>query len=88
MIVQRLLLTICCLANIQGLVHVAQSVTYQTTDAYLTAVPGVARLIMAWSSTSLYIDHEIISTVILHWSADLFKKSCQLQAKLCARSTG
>ena len=34
-------------------------------------------------------DHEIISTVILLPSADLFKKGCcQLQAKVCARITG
>ena len=35
------------------------------------------------------IDHEIISTVILLSSPESFKKgSCQLQAKVCARSTG
>ena len=34
-------------------------------------------------------DYEIISTVILLPSADLFKKGCcQLQAKVCARITG
>ena len=34
-------------------------------------------------------DHEIISTVILLPSTKSFKKGCcQLQAKLCARSTG
>ena len=37
---------------------------------------------------SVEIDHEIISTVILLPSAESFKKGyCQLQAKLCARST-
>ena len=36
-----------------------------------------------------YIDHEIISTVILLPSAESFKKGCcQLQAKVCAGSTG
>ena len=36
----------------------------------------------------LWIDHEIISTVILLPSADSFKKGCcQLQAKVCAQST-
>ena len=36
-----------------------------------------------------FLDHEIISTVILLPSADLFKKGCcQLQAKVCARITG
>ena len=35
------------------------------------------------------IDHEIIYTVILLPSADSFKKGCcQLQAKVCARSSG
>ena len=35
------------------------------------------------------IDHEIISTVILILSAESFRKvCCQLQAKVCARSTG
>ena len=35
------------------------------------------------------IDHEIISAVILLPSADSFKKGCyQLQAKVCARTTG
>ena len=34
-------------------------------------------------------DHEIISTVILLPSTDLFKKGCcQLQAKVCAQITG
>ena len=42
--------------------------------------------ILSWR---LKIDHEIISTVILLPSADLFKKGCcQLQAKVCARITG
>ena len=35
------------------------------------------------------IDHEIISTLILLPSAESFKKGCcQLQAKVCVRSTG
>ena len=42
-----------------------------------------------WTHTFVEIDHEIISTVILLPSADLFKKACcQLQAKVCTRSTG
>ena len=36
----------------------------------------------------LEICHEIISKVILLPSVDLFKKGCQLQAKVCAQSTG
>ena len=69
--------------------RVAQSVTCLATDASLTADPGVASLIPAWSHTYVEIDHEIISTVLLLPSAESFKKGCcQLQAKECARSTG
>ena len=69
--------------------RVAQSVTCLATDASLTADPGVAGLIPAWSHTFMEIDHEIISTVILLPSAESFKKGCcQLQAKVCARSPG
>ena len=69
--------------------RVAQSVTCLATDASLTADPGVASSIPARSHTFVEIDHEIISTVILHPSAESFKKDCcQLQAKVCARSTG
>ena len=42
-----------------------QSVTCLATDACLTADPGVASSIPAWSHTLVEIDHEIISTVIL-----------------------
>ena len=69
--------------------RVAQLVTCLATDASLTADPGVASSILAWSHTFLEIDREIISTVILLPSAESFKKDCcQLQAKECARSTG
>ena len=54
--------------------RVAQSVTCLATDASLTAIPGVASLIPARSHTFVEIDHEIISTVILLPSADLFKR--------------
>ena len=68
---------------------VAQPVTCLATDACLTADPGVASSIPVRSHTFVEIDHEIISTVILLPSADLFKKGCcQLQAKVCARITG
>ena len=41
------------------------------------------------SHTFVEIDNEIISMVILLHSADSFKKGwCQLQGKVCARSTG
>ena len=73
--------------NIPG--HVAQSVTCLATDASLTSDHRVASLILAQSNTFVEIDHEIISTVILLPSAESFKEGCcQLQAKLCARSTG
>ena len=69
--------------------RVAQSVTCLATDACLTADPGVASSIPARYHTFVEIDHEIISTVILPPSADLFKKGCcQLQAKVCAQITG
>ena len=69
--------------------RVAQSVTCLATDACLTADPGVASSIPARYHTFVGIDHEIISTVILLPSADLFKKGwCQLQAKVCAQITG
>ena len=45
-------------------------------DACLTADPGVASSIPARYHTFVDIDHEIISTVILLPSADLFKKGC------------
>ena len=69
--------------------RLAQSVTCLATDACLTADPGVASSIPVRSHTFVEIDHEIISTVILLPSADLFKKGCcQLQAKVCALITG
>ena len=69
--------------------RVAQSVMCLATDASLTADPGVASSIPARSHAFVEIDHEIISTVILLPSAESFKKGCcQLQAKVCARSTG
>ena len=68
--------------------RVAQSVTCLATDATLTADPGGPSLIPAQSHTFMVIDHEIISTVLLLPSADSFKKGCcQLQTKVCARST-
>ena len=59
------------------------------TDASLIADPGVTSSIQARSHTFSEIDHEIISTVILLPSAESFKKGiCQLQAKVCAQSSG
>ena len=66
-----------------------QSVTCLATDVCLTTDPGVASSIPARSQTFVEIDREIISTVILLSSAESFKKGCcQLQVKVCARSTG
>ena len=60
-----------------------------STVGNMSADPGVASLIPAWSLTFLEIDHEIISTVILLPSAETFEKDCcQLQTKVCARITG
>ena len=58
-----------------------QWVTCLATDASLTANPGIASSIPAWSHTFVEIDHEIISTVILLPSPELFKGCCRLQAK-------
>ena len=69
--------------------RVAQSVTCLATDTSLTADPGIASLIPVQSHTFVDIYHEIISTVILLPSAESFKKGCcQVQAKVCALSTG
>ena len=69
--------------------RVVQSVMCLTTDAHLTADPGVPSLIPVQSHTFVEIDHEIISTVILLPSADSFKKGCgQIQGKVCALITG
>ena len=54
----------------------------------LTADPGVASLIPVRSHTCVEIDYEIIAMIILLPSTDSFKKGyCQLQVKVCARST-
>ena len=69
--------------------RVAKLVACLATDGSLTADPGIASSIPARSHTFVEIDHKIISTVILLPSAESFKKGCcQLQAKVCARSTG
>ena len=68
---------------------VAQSVTCLPKDACVTADLGVASSIPGQSHAFMEIDHEIISSVIRLPSADSFKKGCcQLQAKVCAQSTG
>ena len=73
----------------QTLGWVAQSVMCLAADGSLAADPGVASSILARAHTFMEIDYEIISTVILLPSAKSFKKDCcQLQAKVCAGSTG
>ena len=65
-------------------INVSRSAKGLATDACLTADPGVASSIPAWSHTFVEIDREIISTVIL-LPADSFKKGCcQLQTKVCS----
>ena len=66
----------------------ATPVPILTTDACLTADTRVASSILAGSHTFVEIDCGIIATAILLPSAYSFKKGCQLQAKVCARSTG
>ena len=67
--------------------RVVQSVTCLATDASLIADAWVASLIPVPYFRG--DDYEIISTVILLSSAESFKKGCcQLQAKVCSRSTG
>ena len=62
---------------------------YLATDVSLIAYPGVASSIQARSHYFVEINYEIISTVIRLPSAELSKKDCcQLQGKVCARSTG
>ena len=68
--------------------RVVLSVTCLATDARLTADKGITSLIRAQSHTFVEIDPEIISTRILLPSLKSFKKGCQLQEKVCARSTG
>ena len=68
--------------------RVAHSVTCLTVYTCLAADPGVASSIPAWSHTFVEIDHEIIFTTILLPSTDLRRVVCQLQAKVCAQSTG
>ena len=53
---------------------VAQSVTCLTTDARLTADPGVVSYIQARSHSFVVIDHEVISTFILFLLADSFRR--------------
>ena len=58
-----------------------QSVKCLATDACLTADPGVASSIPAQSHTSVEIDYEIISAVILLPSAESFKKGFSYKRK-------
>ena len=55
----------CNLYTFSAYGRVAQSVTCLSTDANLTADPGVASSIPARSHTFVEINHEIISTFIL-----------------------
>ena len=75
-VLEYITLEACMHSDLVGLGRVAQSVTCPTTDASLTADPGAASSIPAQSHTFVEIDHEIISTVILLPSTELFKKGC------------
>ena len=67
--------------------RIAQSVRCLATDVCLTAYPGVLSSIPAQSHT--FMEHEILSIVILLPPAESFKKGwCQLQVKVCSGSTG
>ena len=82
-------IVLCMPASMHFPGRVAQSVTCLATDVSLTADPGVASSIPAWSHTFVEFDYEIIFTVILLPSAESFMKGCcQLQANVCARNTG
>ena len=61
---------------------VPQSVTCLTAD------PGVASLVPAWSHTFAEIDHEIISTAILFPSADWKSVDVSHKLKVCGQITG
>ena len=66
-----------------------QSVMCLTTDGCVTADPWIESLIPVRSPIFMGIDHKIISTIIHLPYADSCKKGCcQLQAKVCERSTG
>ena len=76
-------------ACFEFLQRLLQSVMCLATYVSLTADPGVASAIPAWSDTFMEIDNEIISMAILLPSAESFKKvCCQVQAKLFVQSTG
>ena len=62
---------------------VAQSLTCLAADTCLTADPGVASLILAWSHSLAEIDHEIISTVILLPSADSRRVVVSYKRSMC-----
>ena len=68
--------------------RVAQSITCLATDVCLTADPEVTSSIPFRFDIFVEIDHEIICMVIILPPAESFKKGCQLQVKVNARSTG
>ena len=68
--------------------RIAQPVVCLATDVSLTADPVVASSIPAQSHSFVEIDYEIISMVILPSTESFKKDCCQLQAKVCAQSTG
>ena len=81
--------------NAKGMHHNARVMHHNTKVRHNNAsnelIPKPCTIIirLARYHTFMEIDQEIISTVILLPSADLFKMGCcQLQAKVCAQITG
>ena len=73
------------------LCRIGQDKTVKILKRYhnLQCLTMIFIIIINLSHTFVEIDHEIISTFILLPSAESFKKGCcQLQAKVCAGSTG
>ena len=73
-------MTVCAVGNVSG-----NRCESESRGRKIESQPGP---VLSWRLIMKY-DHEIISTVILLPSAESFKKGCcQLQVKVCARSTG
>ena len=72
------------------MLHVEAEFFQRCVAEHLNVSQSKVFLAQSWPSTIHFmeIDHEIIFTVILLPSAESFKKGCcQLQAKVCTRST-
>ena len=66
-----------------------RSQIFRKNSSKYLPVHEILVLIALSNNNFMEIDHEIIFMVILLPSSETFKKGCcQLQAKVCARSTG